>query len=182
MYVGDCVRHFYSNFCGSERCVDSAVSRVEHLAHFQQNFSQWICSLLPACPSMSEDPQVSPPDLSVVAACANCRSAHKGCDKNGPPCTRCRETGQEKSCSFKVKQAGQRTPSRTPGQKKKRKHLNADGQPSSQNNSDDDGTQPSQTPRRYAINLFVLPKLTCTAGIDGTNMRLTITTTSKKRT
>src|SRR5690348_9913205 len=36
----------------------------------------------------------------VRGSCGNCRSAHKGCNREGPPCGRCIEFGLEKSCCF----------------------------------------------------------------------------------
>ncbi len=37
------------------------------------------------------------------AACSSCRTAHKGCDRTGPPCSRCIEFGVEDSCTFPSK-------------------------------------------------------------------------------
>jgi hypothetical protein len=34
-------------------------------------------------------------------SCNNCRQAHKGCDRQGPPCGRCINFGIESSCAFK---------------------------------------------------------------------------------
>ena len=35
-----------------------------------------------------------------VAACGNCRAAHKGCPKDGPPCGRCIDCGLEDTCFY----------------------------------------------------------------------------------
>lgn len=45
---------------------------------------------------------------SVRAACGNCRAAHKGCNRVGPPCQRCVEFGLERSCVFPKEKKHQR--------------------------------------------------------------------------
>lgn len=35
-----------------------------------------------------------------LSACNNCRAAHKGCPKDGPPCGRCIDGGLERSCVY----------------------------------------------------------------------------------
>jgi hypothetical protein len=100
----------------------------------------------------AQPPLPPPPEdyKATISACNNCKSAHKGCDKEGPPCGRCVEMNMEKSCAFSLRTVHKsKSPRKTPNSAKKKKRKPP---PDENNNSsmpadgleDDDHTQTSK--------------------------------------